>query len=50
MLPAKEAFAFVTINAAKALGKEKELGSLEKGKIADIAVVTLQELKNSLAP
>ena len=47
MLPAKEAFAFVTINAAKALGKEKELGSLEKGKIADIAVVTLQELENS---
>jgi 5-methylthioadenosine/S-adenosylhomocysteine deaminase len=47
MLPAKEAFAFVTINAAKALGKEKELGSLEKGKIADIAVVTLQELENN---
>ncbi|MBP7333249.1 MAG: amidohydrolase family protein [Candidatus Cloacimonas sp.] len=47
LLPAKEAFAFVTINAAKALGKEKELGSLEKGKIADIAVVTLQELENN---
>jgi len=47
MLPAQEAFAFVTINAAKALGKEKELGSLETGKIADIAVVSLQELENS---
>ena len=47
LLPAQDAFAFATINAAKALGKEKELGSLEIGKLADIAVVSLQELENS---
>ena len=47
LLPAKDAFALVTINAAKALGKEKELGSLEIGKIADLAVVSLQELENN---
>ncbi|MEN6445932.1 MAG: amidohydrolase family protein [Candidatus Cloacimonas sp.] len=47
LLPAKDAFAMVTINAAKALGKEKELGSLEIGKLADLAVVSLQELENN---
>jgi len=46
LLPAKEAFAMVTINAAKALGKEHELGSLEIGKLADIGIITLNELEN----
>jgi 5-methylthioadenosine/S-adenosylhomocysteine deaminase len=46
MLPARAAFALVTCNAAKAIGREKELGSLETGKLADIAVFSLEELQN----
>ncbi len=46
LLPARDAFALVTCNAAKALGREKELGSLETGKLADIAVFSLEELEN----
>ncbi|MDD4309747.1 MAG: amidohydrolase family protein, partial [Candidatus Cloacimonetes bacterium] len=46
LLPAKEAFAMVTINGAKAIGKEKQLGSLETGKLADLAIMSLNELEN----
>lgn len=35
-LPAKEALKIITINGAKALGMEDKIGSLEKGKLADI--------------
>ncbi|MDD2228000.1 MAG: amidohydrolase [Candidatus Cloacimonetes bacterium] len=45
-LSAKEAFAMLTINAAKAIGREKDLGSLEVGKLADIAILSLLELEN----
>jgi len=45
-LSAKDAFAMVTINAAKAIGRSKDLGSLEIGKLADIAIISLKELEN----
>ena len=39
MLPAKKAFAMATINGAKTLGKEKQIGSLEVGKLADVVCI-----------
>ncbi|GAB1365817.1 amidohydrolase family protein [Candidatus Cloacimonadaceae bacterium] len=46
LLPAKAAFALVTCNAAQAIGRSRELGSLEKGKLADIAIFDLDKLEN----
>ncbi len=45
-LSAKDAFAMLTINAAKALGRQQDLGSLEVGKLADVAMISLDELEN----
>jgi 5-methylthioadenosine/S-adenosylhomocysteine deaminase len=43
-LPAREAFAMLTIDAAKALGKDDHLGSLELGKDADICIIDMDFL------
>lgn len=41
VLPAAEAFAMTTINGARAVGMGERLGSLEVGKLADLAVIDL---------
>ncbi|MGR6835394.1 5'-deoxyadenosine deaminase [Syntrophomonas erecta] len=42
VMPAKQVFEMATLGGAKALGCEDQLGSLEEGKKADIAIVDLQ--------
>lgn len=44
-LPAKQVLEMATINGAKALGLEKEIGSLEVGKKADFAVLDASDLR-----
>ena len=44
-LPAYEALALSTINGAKSMGREDELGSIEVGKQADIAAIDLGGLE-----
>ncbi len=43
VLMAQEAFDMVTIEAARTIRKEDELGSIETGKLADIALVDLDQ-------
>lgn len=45
-LPAYEALAMATINGAKALNWDKEIGSLEVGKRADITAIKLDDLES----
>jgi 5-methylthioadenosine/S-adenosylhomocysteine deaminase len=42
VLPAQKAFDMITIDAAKALGRANDLGSIEVGKRADLAVVSFR--------
>ena len=46
-LPATEALRMATINGARAMGMDQDIGSLEAGKLADIVAVRMDEL-NSL--
>ena len=45
-LPAEDALRMATINAAKALGLNSEVGSIEVGKSADITAVDLGDIEN----
>ncbi|MEQ1776541.1 MAG: TRZ/ATZ family hydrolase [Burkholderiales bacterium] len=45
--PARQALEMATINAARALGLEKKIGSLEIGKRADITAINLGALESS---
>lgn len=45
-LPAEEVLRMASINAAKALGLESEIGSLEVGKSADIVAIDLGGIEN----
>ncbi len=46
-LPAHQALAMATINGAKALGRDQEIGSLKIGKAADIVAFDLATLETS---
>jgi 5-methylthioadenosine/S-adenosylhomocysteine deaminase len=47
VIPAKQALRIATIGGAIALGLEKQIGSLEAGKQADVAVINLRSLHSS---
>lgn len=44
VIPARQALEMATINAAKALGLDHKIGSIEVGKLADLAAVKLSDL------
>ena len=45
-IPAKEAIKMATINGAKALGLDSEIGSIEKNKKADLVAIDLSAIEN----
>jgi 5-methylthioadenosine/S-adenosylhomocysteine deaminase len=47
IIPAQQALQMATLNSAKALGLEHKIGSIEVGKLADLAAVKLNDLENS---
>ena len=47
VLPARRVLRMATIDGARALGLEREIGSLEVGKKADLALIGLEELHSS---
>ena len=50
VVPATRVLRMATIDGAKALGLENEIGSLEVGKKADVTVIALRDLHNSPRP
>ena len=42
-VPAEQALAMATINGARVIGRERDLGSLEPGKLADMVVIRLDQ-------
>lgn len=50
VLPARRVLRMATIDGARALALEKEIGSIEVGKKADLAIINLRELHNSPRP
>ncbi|MTI68530.1 MAG: 5'-deoxyadenosine deaminase [Firmicutes bacterium] len=46
-MPAEKVFELATLGGAKAMCMEDKLGSIEEGKIADMAIVDLNKLHNS---
>ena len=44
--PAKEAIKMATVNGAKALGLDSEIGSIEKNKKADLVAIDLSTIEN----
>ena len=50
VLPAARALRMATIDGAHALGLDKEIGSLEVGKRADVTVINLARLHSSPEP
>ncbi len=46
LLPAKEAIKMATINGAKALGLDSEIGSIEINKKADLVAINLNSIEN----
>jgi len=47
VIPAKQALRMATVDGARALGLENEIGTLESGKRADVVVVNLNALHSS---
>ncbi|RKD31664.1 5'-deoxyadenosine deaminase [Thermohalobacter berrensis] len=47
VMPAEKVFELATLGGAKAMGMEDRLGSIERGKLADIVIMNLNNLHNS---